>query len=175
MVLRWFVFVCPSVHKSPRKSAVTLDSLAGPARNFQGLLNSLQVIFGWVTRTPGPRGQARTPKKFVLPNLSPPRVWGQGGSVTPFQNRDNEVNKTLRAEFWVLAHGPRKRGQIAGLARGQPKFWNFNIFHKRRPPKIRHWSLLVLCTFLVRCTPKAPGVPRGLGRVKIQSQNWDFL
>ena len=26
-------------------------------------------------------------------------VWGQGGRVAPFRNRDDEANKTLRAEF----------------------------------------------------------------------------
>ena len=70
VVLRWFVFVCPSVCPSPRKSAVTFDPLDGSARNFQGLLNSLQVIFGQVTRTPGPSGSGPDPKKAGLCYLS---------------------------------------------------------------------------------------------------------
>ena len=44
--------VRPSNRPSPQKSAVTFDSLDRPARNFQGPLNSSQVTFGRVTRTP---------------------------------------------------------------------------------------------------------------------------
>ena len=72
--------VCPSVRLSLRKSAVTFEPLDGTAQNFQGPLNSSQVIFGRVTQTPRPR------KSGFLPDLSPPGVFGQGGRVTPFWN-----------------------------------------------------------------------------------------
>ena len=91
--------------------------VGGLQPNFQGLLNSLQVIFG-----PWPR------KRAFLPNLSPPGLLGQGDCVTPFQNQDNEANKTLGAEFWVLAHSPWKRGWKAGLARSLSKILEFQHF-----------------------------------------------
>ena len=101
MVQGVFVYVCPCVQRlSARKSAVTFDSLNGSVQNFQGLLNSSQVIFGQVTRTPGPSVSGPDPRKRrFLPNLSPLGVLGQGGRVTPFRNRDGEANKTLGAEF----------------------------------------------------------------------------
>ena len=59
--------VCLSVCVSPLQSQITFGMFVGWETNFQSLLNSSQVIFGRVTRTPGPslRGQARTPKKGV--------------------------------------------------------------------------------------------------------------
>ena len=64
VVLRWFVFVCVSfclcVYPSLRKSSVTFEPLDRLARNFQGPLNSLQVIFGLVTRTPQPAVSAKS-------------------------------------------------------------------------------------------------------------------
>ena len=66
--------------------------------NFQGPLNSLQVIFWHVIWTPGPPGSGPDPGKggfcqiFLLPE-----VLGQGDCVTPFQNWDNKANKMLGA------------------------------------------------------------------------------
>ena len=62
------VSMCPCVQVIVRpsvtaKSAVTYESLDRPARNFQGPLNSLQVIFGWVIWTPGPSGSGPDPEK----------------------------------------------------------------------------------------------------------------
>ena len=34
----------------------------------------------------------------------------------------------LGAEFWFLAHGPRKQGQKAGLARGPNQILEFQFF-----------------------------------------------
>ena len=65
-----------SVRLSLQKSAVTFDSLDGHAQDFHGPLNSAQVIFGRVTRTPGPSGSGQDPKKGFLSNLSPPGVLG---------------------------------------------------------------------------------------------------
>ena len=48
---------------------------------------------------PGPSGLGLDPEKGgFLPNLSHPRVLGQGGCVMPFQNLD-EAKKMLGAEF----------------------------------------------------------------------------
>ena len=89
-----------SVCVSLQKSAVTFDSLDGPARNFQGPLNSSQEIFWAGDSDPRALGVRPGPqKRGFLPNLSPPGVLGQGGRVAPFRNRDNEANKMLGAEF----------------------------------------------------------------------------
>ena len=66
--------------------------------NFQGPLNSLQVIFWHVIWTLGPPGSGPDPEKggfcqiFLLWGF-----WGYGGRVTPFQNWDNKANKMLGA------------------------------------------------------------------------------
>ena len=67
----------------------------GPAQNFQDPLNSLQVIFGLLTRTPDPQVQAQTPKKGVSGKSISSGGFGAGGHVIPFQNWDNETNKIL--------------------------------------------------------------------------------
>ena len=56
VVLRYHYLstIRPCVRPTLQKSAVTFKPLDGSARNFQGPLNSLQEIFGWVARTPRP-------------------------------------------------------------------------------------------------------------------------
>ena len=67
--------------------------------NFQGRLNSSQVIFGRVTWTPGPSGAGPDPKKAGFRQIYLLRgFWGRG-VVSPFRNWDNEANRTLGAEF----------------------------------------------------------------------------
>ena len=134
VVLRWFVFVCPSVrlcvYVSLRKSAVTFKPLYGLAQNFQGPLNSLQVIFGRVTRTPGPAGSGPDPEKAGFRQIYLLRgFWGRGvvshlfGIGTTRQTKCWERN----FEFWPTAG----RRDWPGC---RPKFWNFNISYKRDPP-----------------------------------------
>ena len=102
-----------------------------------------------------------------LPNLFPPGVLGQGGRVAPFRNPDNEANKMLGAEFWVLPYGRRKRGQKAGLARGADQNFGISIFFiKGTPLKSGAGHFLFYATFW-------SDAPRGVpGGVKIKSQNW---
>ena len=67
------------------------------------------------------------PRTFLL-NLFPPGVFGQRGCLTPFWNWDNKAKKMLGAEFWFSAHGLRKQGQKAGLARGPNQILEFQFF-----------------------------------------------
>ena len=98
--------LCVSVRLSvPAKSSVTFDALDGSGRNFQGPLNSFQVIFGPVIWTPGPYGSGPDPEKGgFMPNLSALGVLGQG--------------VLLGEDFLFLADSLRKRGRKAGLAAG---------------------------------------------------------
>ena len=133
-VIRFRVSVCMCACHC-KKSAKTFDLLDRPGWNFQGPLNSSQVIFGLVTRTPGPWPQ----KMGFLTNLSPPAGFlGQGSCVTLFRNWEDKANKMLGVEFWFLAHSPRKRGRKVWLARGDwlevPKILEFQHFLSKGPP-----------------------------------------
>ena len=123
--------VRPSVRPSLRKSAVTFDPLDGSARNFQGPLNSSQVIFGRVTRTPGPSGScgfAGFRQIYLLRGF-----WGRGVVSHLFGIRTTRQTKRWERnfDFWPTAgeNGAGRRGWPGG----RPKFWNFNIFYKRDP------------------------------------------
>ena len=126
--------VCVSVRLSLRKSAVTFEPLDGSARNFQGPLNSSQLIFGRVTRTPGPAGSGPDPEKAGFRQIYLLRgFWGRGvvshlfGIGTTRQTKRWERN----FDFWPTAgeNGAGRRGWPGG----RQKFWNFNIFYKRDP------------------------------------------
>ena len=65
--------VCLSVCASPQQSQITLDVWVEWQTIFQGLLNSLQVIFGRVT--PGPSGSGPDPKKAGFCKIY--LLWGQ--------------------------------------------------------------------------------------------------
>ena len=137
--------VCPcvraSVRPSLRKSVVTFDPLDGSAQNFQGPLNSSQLIFGRVTRTPGPAGSGPgpagsgpDPEKTGFRQIYLLRgFWGRGvvshlfGIGTTRQTKCWERN----FEFWPTAgeNGAGRRGWPGG----RQKFWKFNIFYKRDP------------------------------------------
>ena len=67
--------------------------------NFQGPLNSSQVIFRQVILTPGPPGSALTLKNGVSAKSISSEAFGAGGSVAPFLIWNNEVNKLLGAEY----------------------------------------------------------------------------
>ena len=118
-VIFWPKCVCPSVGLSVCPS-VPLS-----------VCPSVRPSDFWASGSdPWPSGSGPDPpKRGFLPNLSPPGVLGQEGPVIPFWKQDNEVNKTLEAEFWLLAQGQRNQCRKAGLAGSQPKFWNFNIFN----------------------------------------------
>ena len=81
-VIRFCLLIRVSIRPSPQKSAVTFDSLDGSARNFQGPFNSLQVIFGRVTRIPGPLGSGPGPEKGGFCQIYLLRgFWGRGWLV----------------------------------------------------------------------------------------------
>ena len=140
--------------------------------NFQGQPNSLQVIFGQAVWTPRTSGSGPDPEKAGFCQIYLLQGF-RGRGVVSHLFGIGTTRQTKRWErnfdFWPTAgeNGAGRRGWPGG----RPKFWNFNISYKRDPPKIRRWSLLVLCNFLIRRTPRAPGVPQGPGRVKIKSQN----
>ena len=133
-VLSVCLCVCASVHLSLQKSAVTFEPLDGSAQNFQGPLNSSQLIFGRVTRTPRSAGSGPDPEKarfrqiYLLQGF-----WGRGvvshlfGIGTTRQTKRWERN----FDFWPTAgeNGAGRRGWPGG----RQKFWNFNIFYKRDP------------------------------------------
>ena len=144
--------------------------------NFQGQPNSLQVIFGQAFWTPGPSGSGPDPKKWVFCQIYLlPGFWGRGVVLHLFgigTTRQKNVGSG------ILIFGPRheKTGPEGGAGgRGDQNFGISIFFVKRTPPKIRRRSLFVLCNFLIRGTPRAPGVPQGPRRVKIKSQNWGIF
>ena len=135
--------VCPSVCLSLQKSAVTFEPLDGSVWNFQGPLNSPQVIFGRVTWTPGPGPR----KSGFPPNLSPQVVLGQGFVLHLYGIETTRRTKSWKRNFeiWPLA-GENGAG-------GANQNFKISIFCiKVTPAKIRRWSLLVLCNFLIRGT-----------------------
>ena len=96
------------------------------------LLNSSHVIFGRVTRTPGPSGSGPHPEKGGFCQIYLLRgFWGRGLCCIFSESGQWERN----FEFW-----PTARENGAGRQSwpgGRPKFWNFNISYKRDPPENR--------------------------------------
>ena len=74
--------MCLSVCASPLQSHITFDNVRMMAAKF------------WAGDS-DPSALGVGPD----PNLSPLGVLGQRGRVVPFQNQDNEANRTLGAEF----------------------------------------------------------------------------
>ena len=113
-----------SVGPSLQQTEITLNPVVRSQPNFQGKLNSL----GWWTEPSwsGPNSESGFCAKSISSNGFGAQRW-----CYAFSERGEWGKKLMGAEFWFLAHGQRKRGPKAGLAGGQPKFWNFNIYHKR--------------------------------------------
>jgi hypothetical protein len=134
MVPRRFIFVCPCVWVSLRKGSITFHSLHGSPRNFQGSLNSSQVIFGQVIWTPRPSGSGPNPEKggfcqiYLLPGF-----WGSGVVSYLFGTGRTRRKKCWERnfEFWPTAW--ENEAGRRGWPWGWPKFWNFNIFYKSDP------------------------------------------
>ena len=163
-MIRKCLCVCASVRLSLQKSVVTFDPLDGSARNFQVSLNSSQLIFGRVTRTPRPRGQARTQEKRVSAKSISSGGFGAGGLCRTFLESGQRGKQNVGSGILIFGPRPEKTGPEGGAGRGADK--NFGIstfFIKGTPAKIGRRSLLVLCNFLIRRTPRAPRVPRGPG------------
>ena len=120
-------FVCLSVSVCDCNIVIQLlaPTMVRSWLNFQGQPNSLHIIFGQAFWALGLRVNPQMGP--FLPNLSPPRILGQRGCVIPFWKQEDNAKK-LEAEFWNLAHGPRKRDRKAGLDRWQPELWNSKTF-----------------------------------------------
>ena len=127
---------------------------------------------GRVTWTPGPSGQAQTPKRGFLPNLSPPGVLEQGGPVIHFRIGRTRQIKTFGSRILIVCPRPKE----TGLAGGSNLNFGFSTFIiKVTPPKIRPCCFWFCATFWSNA-PKGPmGTPPFLGGVKIKSQNWGIL
>ena len=115
--------VCPSVRPSVRvsqqKSSVTFDALDRSAQNFQGPLNSLQVIFGRVIWTLGPLGRGRTQKKGVSEKSISSGGFGAGGVVLHlFGSGTTRQTKCWERNFCFLPiageNGARRQGWPGG-------------------------------------------------------------
>ena len=144
--------------------------------NFQGQPNSLQVIFGQTVWTPGPSGSGPDLEKWVFCQIYLlPEFWG-GGSCHTFLESGQQGKKNVGSGIFIFGPRHKKTGPEGGAGgMGDQNFGISKFFVKGTPPKIRRWSLFVLCNFLIRGTPRAPGVPRGPRRVKIKSKHWGIF
>ena len=133
-MIHFCLCVRASERLSLRKSAVTFEPLDGSAQNFQGPLNSLQLIFGRVARTLRPAGSGPDPEKACFRQIYLLRgfqgrgvVWHLFGIGTTRQTKCWERN----FDFWPTA-GENGAGR-RGCPVVQPKFCNLNIFYKMDP------------------------------------------
>ena len=111
------VSVCLCVCASPRKSALTFEGGDGSARNFQGPPNSSQVIFGRVTRTPGPSGSGPDPEKWGLRQIYLLRGFVAGEVVSYLFG----IGRTRLAKCWERNFDFRPSAEINGAGgRGRP-------------------------------------------------------
>ena len=108
--------VCPCIHHF-QKRAVTFYSLDRPQGNFQGLLNWLQVTFGWVTRTPGPSRSGPDPRKRVSAKYISSEGFEAGGLCHTFSESEQQGNQKVlepNFAFWSTAreNGAGRRNKI---------------------------------------------------------------
>ena len=133
-VIRSCVSVRLCVCASARKSAVTFQPGNGSARNFRGRPYSGRVIFGRVTRTPGPSGLGPDPEKWGLREIYLLRGFRAVGVVSHlFGKRRTGPTKCWERNFEFLP-APGKNGPGSpGRSGRRQKFWNSDFFHKRDP------------------------------------------
>ena len=126
--------VCLSVCASPQKSAITFERDVGSARNFLQRPHTWRVIFGRVTRTPGPNGSGPDPEKRGLREIYLLRGFRTGGVVSHlFGKRRTGPTKCWERNFDFLP-GPGTNGPGSpGRSGRRQKFWNSDFFHKRDP------------------------------------------
>ena len=126
--------LCLSVHLWPLQSEITFDPIVRLWSNFQGQLNSLQVIFGQVVWIPQPSGSGPGPEKglflqiFLLPGF-----WGRGVVSYLFGNGRTRQTKCWERNFDFWPTAQENGAERQGWPGGRQKFWNFNIFYKRDP------------------------------------------
>ena len=143
---------------------VAVDEGTHHPQNFQGPLNSSQLIFVRVTRIPRPAGSGPDPEKARFCQIYLLRgFWGRGVESHLFGIRTTRQTKRWERnfDFWPTA-GENGAGSKAGLG-ADKNFGISTFFIKGTPAKIGRRSLSVLCNFLIRRTPRAPRVPRGPG------------
>ena len=137
-VIQKCLCVCPSVRlsvcPSPRKSAITFERDVGSARNFRQRPHTWRVIFGRVTRTPGPNRSGPDPEKRGLREIYLLRGFRAGGVVSHlFGKRRTGPTKCWERNFEFLP-APGKNGPGSpGRSGWRQKFWNSDFFHKRDP------------------------------------------
>ena len=138
--------VCPSVCLWLLQSQITLDPMARLRSNFQGPLNSFQVIFGRVIWT-------------QRPSTISSQGFGAWRLCHTFSGRVGQGQTNVGSGILIFSPQPKKRELEGGAGKGWFKcFGILTFFIKGTTSKIRHWLLLVLCSFSIWCTPK---VPRG--------------
>ena len=115
--------------------------------NFQGQLNSSQVIFGRVIWTPRP---SLTPKSGFSAKSISYQSFGAGELSDTFLEMGGQGKKCWEEFFYF---GPRARENRA---------------IKGTPSKIRGWSLLVECNFLI-CPMQVCGWVQGAEPLKMES------
>ena len=99
------------------KSAVTFDLLDRPARNFQGPLYSLQIIFGQVTRTTGPQGLP-DPEKGVSAKSISSRYFGEGRLCHTFSKFGQWVKQNVGRLMLIFCRRSKKTGPEEGAGQG---------------------------------------------------------
>ena len=126
------VSVCLSVCLSSRKCDITFQGMGRFSRKFKGQSNSVQVIFGWVTRTGRTSGSGRGPETghfcqlYLLPGFWSYRVMSYlfgNGSMGQTKNRERIFDFCL---------GARENGiqiwEKRNWRRGTTFFWEFGFF-----------------------------------------------
>ena len=120
--------VCLCACASPQQSQITFDILVGWQPNFQGLLNFSQVIFGLVTRTRGPQGQARTPKMGVPAKSIYSGGFGAGGWCDNFSELGRWPKQNVGSRILSFGPWPKKTGPEGRAGQGTTKILEFQHF-----------------------------------------------
>ena len=129
VLIHFCLGVCVSGCLPQQKSAPTFDSVDGPAQNFQCLLNSLQVIFGWVTRTQGPSGLGLDPQKggfcqiYLLPGF-----WGRWVVSHLFRIGTMRQTKLWKLNFDLLPTAQENGVRMRAWPWGGSKILGFQHF-----------------------------------------------
>jgi len=125
-------FLC--AHLSLRKRSIIFDLSNGLEQNFQGHLNSLQVIFGWVIWTPGPSGLGPNLEKWTLRQIYLLLgFWSSGVGLHLFGIQRTRPKKCWERNFDFLPTAKNNGAGRYGCAGVRPKFSNSGIFYKRDP------------------------------------------
>ena len=126
--------VCLSVCASPQKSAITFERDVGSARNFLQRPHTRRVIFGRVTRTPGPNRSGPDPGKRGLREIYLLRRFRTGGVVSHlFGKRRTGPTKCWEWNLEFLP-APGKMGPEVRAGPGGAKNFGIRTFFYKRDP-----------------------------------------